>query len=260
VAFWGWLQRSLRFPFWIAQVLLGKFGWALTEKGLRRIGTGEYTLQYPYPYVTFSPWFAAEFQSDYARIADRTTSTEQRAYTLRQFARHCAHLNGDFAECGVYRGGTALLLSEALADRAPEKTLHLFDSFQGMPPTRGRVIDAYQQGDLGDTSLAEVQAFLADRTNVTFHPGFIPGTLQTVADRHFAFVHLDVDIYRSTHDALAFFYDRLVPGAIVVCDDYGFVSLRDAARAAFDDFLCDRPEQALHLPSGQCLLIRLAKT
>jgi O-methyltransferase len=257
MAFANWLRQHMRFVFWIAQALLGRIGYAITERGLRRIAPGEYTLQYPYAYVTFSPWFANGFKQEYARIRSHTACTEQRAYMVRQFARHCAHLPGDFAECGVYRGGTARLEAEVLREFAPEKRLHLFDSFEGMPPTRGREVDGYRQGDFGDTSLDEVRAFLGGFDNVDFHPGFIPGTLEAVTDRRFAFVHIDVDIYESTRDALEFFYDRLSPGGVMICDDYGFVPLREAARKAVDDVLRERPEEPLHLPTAQCLMIKL---
>ena len=42
----------------------------------------------------------------------------------------CRQSPGDFAECGIWKGGTALLLARVLNDRTG-KTLYLFDSFEG---------------------------------------------------------------------------------------------------------------------------------
>ena len=52
---------------------------------------------------------------------------------LFQFALSAARLQGDVAEVGVYRGGTARLLSRAVAPA--RKTVRLFDTFEGMPST-----------------------------------------------------------------------------------------------------------------------------
>ena len=48
---------------------------------------------------------------------------------------------------------------------------------------------------------------------------------------------------------MAFFYPRLVPGGIVVCDDYGFPTC-PGATSAVDEFLADKPEKMLSLASG----------
>lgn len=75
-----------------------------------------------------------------------------------------------------------------------------------------------------------------------------------MADRRFSLVHIDVDIYRPTLDALEFFWDRVTPGGMVVCDDYGF-STCPGATAAMDEFF-DGRAPVMQLPTGQGLVIR----
>ncbi len=158
----------------------------------------------------------------------------------------------------MYRGGTAYLLASMLGESArPDTALHLFDTFSGMPDTAVPERDWHKPGDLADTSAAEVGSFLAGFPRVALHPGVIPSTFDAVRDRRFAFVHVDVDLYPSTWDCCAFFYERLVRGGILVCDDYGFADFERAAKRAVDTFFADKPEAPLALHTGQCLVIKL---
>ena len=91
---------------------------------------------------------------------------------------------------------------------------------------------------------------------IDFHAGCFPDTATGLGDKRFAFVHVDADIYCSVHDACEFFYPRLVPGGVIVFDDYGFPSC-PGARAAVDEFFDGRPEQPLYLGTGQALVVRL---
>lgn len=112
-------------------------------------------------------------------------------------------------------------LSKALA--ASGKTLHLFDTFAGMPAVREDT-DIHRAGDFNDTSLERVRAYLSDCRNVELYQGIFPHTAGPVAQRQFALAHIDVDIYQSVADCCAFFYPRMARGGIMVFDDYGFIS------------------------------------
>src|SRR4051794_15354645 len=72
------------------------------------------------------------FNPLYAEVTPRTLVDKVRCFVLYQLAQQAAHLPGGVAEIGVYRGGTARLLSKTLA--AGQKPIHLFDTFSGMPP------------------------------------------------------------------------------------------------------------------------------
>jgi O-methyltransferase len=171
-------------------------------------------------------------------------------YSLYQFARSVASLPGEAAELGVFRGGSARVLGTVFRGR----TLHLFDTFSGMPfhdPAR----DYHLSGDFQDTSLAAVQAFLHDVDGLVFHQGTFTETLPSVADRTFAFVHIDADLYASVRECCEFFYPRMTRGGILLFDDYGFVSC-PGAREAVDAFFATRPEVPVYLLTGQCLVVR----
>jgi len=173
-----------------------------------------------------------------------------RCYMLYQMARQIAQSAGDVAEVGVYKGGTARLLAVSL----PHKTLHLFDTFAGMPLTNV-AFDKHLAGEFSDTSLAAVQERLKDCRNVYFYAGLFPATSAPIEQTKFSLVHVDADIYDSVRACCDFFYPRLEKGAVMVFDDYGFPTC-PGARKAVDEFFAAKPEIPVYLPTGQCLVVR----
>jgi len=178
-------------------------------------------------------------------LVDRT-----RCYMLYQMARQTARTAGEVEEVGVYKGGTARLLALAL----PHKTVHLFDTFAGMPATNSN-FDKHLAGEFSDTSLAAVQERLKDCRNAYFYQGLFPATSGPIAQTKFSLVHVDADIYDSVRACCEFFYSRLEKDAVMVFDDYGFPTC-PGARKAVDEFFADKPEAPFYLPTGQCLIVR----
>ena len=240
----------------IVQKFFNKFGYRLTK-----IRGGEklpYTRNHPYSSYTYSPWFENWFLDILKKIRDHTLVSEDRCFTIHMFSKHCRHLEGDFAECGIYKGGTAYLISLILKDNSNhQKTLHLFDTFSGMPKSANEDKSHHKEGDYQDTSVEAVKDFLSDYSFVEFHPGLIPDTFEAVTNKKFAFVHIDVDIYQSIKDCCEFFYERMTKGGIMIFDDYGFQGYELAAKKAVDDFFIGKSEIPITLRNGQCLVLKI---
>lgn len=221
----------------------------LSAQGITLLGLNSVS-EVPNP-IDFWAW-NHDFQANFSNVSAFALLDERRAYMLDQFARQCLRLPGDFAEIGVFRGSSSALLGQILMGSA--KRLHLFDTFEGMPPT-DTDRDLYRKGELGNTNLEEVRQRLAFCPQADFHPGFFPATATGLESEHFAFVHVDVDIYQSVLDCCEFFYPRLTPAGAIIFDDYGFVRC-SGAKAAVDAFFADKPESPCYLPTGQCLVVR----
>jgi O-methyltransferase len=179
----------------------------------------------------------------------RSLQTAYEAFTVFSFAKAYCHLPGAMAEVGVFQGASAKLLCEA---KGPAE-LHLFDTFDGLPESTSADRGVHRENQY-HCSLQSVQDYLQVYRNVYFHPGLFPNSAESLADKHFSFVHLDVDLYVSTLAGLEYFYPRLIPGGVILSHDY---SILTGVRKAFDDFLRDKPEQPVQLPSTQCVLIKL---
>jgi O-methyltransferase len=171
------------------------------------------------------------------------------AYAIYATALRTQKIPGDIAEVGVYRGGSARLICEVKGDRA----LHLFDTFAGLPETGPEDSKLFQKGGFA-SSYAHVEAYLKSFPNVHFHPGLFPDTAKGLEHLRFSFVHLDVDLYRSTASALEWFYPRLQPGAVLISHDYVNA---DGVRKAFDEFFADKPECLLELAGTQVAFVKV---
>ncbi len=188
-----------------------------------------------------------EFVALYERFEPRNNHSIDRKFALAELWKLCEHVPGDTAECGVFHGASSYLICRAT--RGSGRTHHVFDSFEGLSGSGGEDGSYWQKGDLA-VSLEEVRANLGEFDFVQYHKGWIPERFEDVADRRFAFVHVDVDLYEPTRDSLEFFFPRLSPGGVLVCDDYGFLSC-PGARRALDEYFAERPESVVHLPTGQ---------
>jgi O-methyltransferase len=156
-------------------------------------------------------------------------------------------------EAGVFQGGTAKML-RILAEQKG-KTLHLFDSFEGMEVADSER-DRHIAGDFADTSIEAVQKVVGATGHIHFHKGWIPRTFEGLEDRKFCFAHIDLDLYQGVLDTLEFVYSRMPAGGVIVSDDYGFASC-PGARRAVDEFFADKPEKPLALLTGQGVIHKL---
>lgn len=198
-----------------------------------------------------------ELDPEFNQLFDKALKTpgirKMRCFMLYQCLKQTGNLEGDVAEVGVYRGRSAKVI--ALTAEKQNKHAYLFDTFTGMPEVDPEKDNLYRKGTFSDTSLAEVQEFLADCKKVTICPGFFPDTAEPVRDRKFSFAHIDVDIYRSVLDCCQFFYPRLVRGGMMVFDDPGFADCA-GAKIAVDEFFGDKKEFPIHLATSQVLVVK----
>ena len=189
------------------------------------------------------------FTELFKTVRPHTLLTPDRLWVLWQFAQYAARLPlaADFAEVGVWRGGASYLLATLCAPRA----MHVFDTFSGLPEADE---DRLARGAFANTSEAHVRNLLAPLGNARIYPGFFPDTSSPIADRRFALVHLDVDLYSATRDGLAFYYPRIVPGGVIVVDDYR--TLHAGVTRAVDEFLVATSETAMVLAVGQAVVVK----
>ena len=177
-----------------------------------------------------------------------TLLLQEDAYQLLSCVRATANTPGEIAEVGVYRGGSARLMSEVLGHR----TLYLFDTFEGLPQT-DQLDSRFGAGQYA-ASFEKVQSYLAQFPTVHIYKGLFPATSGPIADKNFSFVHLDVDLYQPTRDSLEFFYPRVNPGGMFLIHDYLWA---EGVRKAVQEFFATRPEPILELAGAYCGIIKV---
>jgi hypothetical protein len=139
-----------------------------------------------------------------------------------------------------------------ISARAPERVLHLFDTFEGLPDPSVKDSSRFMKGQYR-YSFEDVQSYLKD-ANVVLHKGLFPATASDLTGSRFAFVHLDGDIYESTKAGLEWFYPRLNKGGILVCHDY---DTSIGVNQAFEEFFADKPEPYFDLVGSQCMFVKM---
>ncbi len=120
---------------------------------------------------------------------------------------------GHVMEFGVFRGRSVTALATAL----PDRSIHGFDTFTGLPlPWQRGPGDIYSVGHFGVDGLPDVPA------NVTLWPGEFAASLPAWLDAHpgpAALIHIDCDLYESTRTVLSMLDGRIVPGTVLVFDE-----------------------------------------
>lgn len=155
---------------------------------------------------------------------------------------------GEMAELGVASGASAKMISS----RAPKRTLHLFDTFEGLPNPSERDSPRFKKMQYR-YSLDGAMEYLKGE-NVVFHKGFFPDTAKEISETRFAFVHLDGDLYESTKAGLEWFYPRLNRGGMLICHDYDTSA---GVNQAFEEFFADKPEPYFDLVGSQCMFVKM---
>jgi hypothetical protein len=178
---------------------------------------------------------------------------EAAAFQILACVRAARRLGGSMAEAGVFGGGTARLICEAKGD-APLRLFDVFETLQAPAAADDTRRAAELRGHFGavHSTRGAVERLLAAYPGVHLHPGVFPDSARGLEDERFSFVHVDLDLEPSTRDALEFFHPRLLPGGILVGDDYN----DPGVRRVFGEYFQGRPDTVIGLPWGQVVVVK----
>ena len=162
-------------------------------------------------------------------------------------------IEGDFVECGVWRGGNSIVAAEMIKLYGSDKMVWLYDTFAGMTqPTEVDIdlqgIKAYEEYDSSKmngynkmyyASLDDVKEQFRIRNllelNVRFIQGDVAVTLNSehLLPKKISVLRLDTDWYESTKVELEILYPKLSVGGCLIVDDYGHW---EGSRRAVDEY------------------------
>jgi O-methyltransferase len=180
-------------------------------------------------------------------------------YALFQAVKYVCHntIRGDIVECGVWRGGSMMLVAFALSHFGDtSRELYLYDTFAGMTEPSEIDVDfdnvAYKprwkqitgQGGLmgfGDTAEGVKANLLRTgypERQMHFVVGDVLQTIPATMPSRISLLRLDTDWYQSTLHELEHLYELLVPHGVLIIDDYGWCR---GSRKATDEFFQQQP-------------------
>lgn len=208
--------------------------------------------EYRFKWPQMAWWDDGRFNDYLARFHELDGNNADRRYAVSQLLRLVHGVDGDTAEVGVFEGAMSWLVLSANEGRREH---HIFDSFEGLSKPRPVDGDHWSPGALACAEDVVAHNLAQFQGQFRTYKGWVPERFQEVESRRFAFVHIDVDLYEPTRDSLEFFYPRMNPGGIIVCDDYNFTSCPGATKA-IDDSLAHRPEKMIGLSGGGGYLVK----
>lgn len=204
---------------------------------------------------------ATQWQLEIIRAVEPATMTSpERILALCEASRYLIRnqIEGDLVECGVWRGGSMAAVARTLRHmQALNRRLWLYDTFDGMSPPTGvdvdflgrpaaKIMDSEKSNSLSPNDpnsiwcrspLEGVRQTMIETNyplgQIRFVKGMVEQTLPEHKPDKIALLRLDTDWYESTKCELEHLFPRLVPGAVLIIDDYGHW---DGCRRAVDEY------------------------
>ena len=206
-----------------------------------------------------------QFRELYEKCRRETMTSIERMYALWSAVCHVADaaVAGDVVECGVWRGGSMMLVAHTLlAKHDSARQLWLYDTFDGMPAPTGSDVQAISGRPAGDVLAEETKdeenpfwaiarRDLVERNmratdypheRLRFVEGKVEETIPASMPEKISILRLDTDWYESTRHELEHLWPRLEKGGVLIIDDYGYW---EGARRAVDEFFAALPDAPL---------------
>lgn len=189
---------------------------------------------------------------------------DQRIAFIRGYANWINEnkIEGNVAECGVFRGDSAKFLNRYFKDRK----LYLCDTFESFDindleiekaANNARFLESgfADQSCFSDTTLEFVMSKMTRPENVVIKKGYFPDSMVGTEDK-FCFVNLDMDLYIPMLEGLRYFWDKMVPGGCILLHDY-FSDIFTGVKQAVDDFEREIGMKVVKSPIGDGCSIAL---
>ena len=154
---------------------------------------------------------------------------------------------GDFVECGVYNGASAMQLAQNC-----KTTLHLFDSWEGISDLKDDDNDFYKNNQW-ITDIKNSQEYLKKFNNIKYYKGWFPDRFDDIKNVNISLLHIDASLYYPTKLSLEYMWDKIIPGGYVICnfhDDYS-----TGPKKAFYEFF-KNTKNVIEYPKGIRLIIK----
>jgi O-methyltransferase len=187
----------------------------------------------------------------------RTYLDAHRLYTLWQLVEQMPANARAVAEIGVYRGGSARFISDAMRILGRPMPFYVCDTFAGHVEVDETIDGLHRPGkQFTKVNAEKVARYLGAFDFVRVLQGDIRATAPMLAHQQaFGLVHVDVDVYPITKFCLEWFGARMVTGGGFVVDDYGTTTCQGVKKAVDEFASANARFRRVHLMTGQAILI-----
>ena len=179
-------------------------------------------------------------------------------WTASEAARLKSSSENNFVELGVCDGLTAWYAALALQGAACEGQFYLYDAWAAM---RGDLLTDSEKTSAGSYAYLSLEntkknLSLTGFNGFVYNKGYIPESFATSENPEtVAWLHIDLNSALPTLAALDYFWERMVPGGIVLFDDFAWPGYEDT-REKIEAWSDVRGASILHLPTGQAMITK----
>jgi len=174
-----------------------------------------------------------------------------RRYVLACAAYHCVQLEGDFVECGAYTGVGIKTITDYLGGPAFPKTFWGYDLFE-----HDETMLNHAMPEHGKDLYGRVCEKFASYPQVRIMKGRIPEVFAQGCPERIAYLHIDLNQAPAEIASLEHLFGRMVPGGILILDDYEWSGIYRGQKLAEDAWFDERRYRVMPLPTGQGLVIK----
>lgn len=174
-----------------------------------------------------------------------------RRYILACAGYHCVQLDGDFVECGAYTGVGVKTVVDYLGGPQFDKDFWIYDLFE-----HDASMLHHSMPEHGPGLEARVREKFRAYPQVRIFKGPIPDVFAGQSPKSIAYLHIDLNEAPAEIAALEVLFDRVVPGGIVILDDYEWSGAYRRQKLAEDPWFEARRYRVIPLPTGQGLVIK----
>jgi len=204
------------------------------------------------------------FTEIYSRCKDFTVTTVEPLYALYKSVEYVVNINlqGDFVECGVWKGGSAMMIAHILLQlKQTHRKIFLYDTFEGMATPSDidedytgkkakQLLESENKSDNDSVwrycSLDDVKKNLASTAypmeNIIFVKGKVEDTIPQQMPEKISLLRLDTDWFESTYHELHYLFPLLSGKGVLIIDDYGHWK---GAREAVDKYFEETKQEIL---------------
>ena len=172
-----------------------------------------------------------------------------RRYILCCAAYHCVHLEGDFVECGVLNGTGMKTVIDYFGKDKFGKTFWGYDSFDVLP-------DGQPAGDKKSALMDFFHSRFVGYEGIRLVPGMLPESFAEGCPERIAYLHIDLNHAASEIAVLEHLFDKVVPGGVIILDDYEWSGAYRDQKIAEDAWFDARQYRVFPLPTGQGLVLK----
>jgi O-methyltransferase len=177
-----------------------------------------------------------------------------RVHVLDFFFKHALRIDGNYVECGVFRGFKSFFLLKKNAELIKNRKQFLFDTFEGIDPSLADGSPIKQADHAKDGLFEFVVERFSEFENLKVIKGSVPSSLKTVDVGTVNFLHLDMNSWQAELGALDYFLPRMSQGGVIILDDFGLKTHQKQFEKEYP-FLIKKGLSVLELPTGQGVVL-----